>query len=247
MNEIKGRIHSFESFGTVDGPGIRFVVFLQGCPLRCLYCHNPDTWDVHTASNYEMTAAELLKEVLKYKNYIRKGGVTVTGGEPLLQAAFVKEFFQLCKKENIHTALDTSGYINSPKALEVLAYTDLVLLDIKSIDPGQHTTLTGVKLNNTLKFLDYLQEHKVDTWIRHVIVPGITDNDEQLRKLAEYLTHYSVIKKVELIPYHTMGIHKYEQLNMKYRLEGIEALSTERLENAQHIFQQYNLPLSALK
>jgi len=247
MNEIKGRIHSLESFGTVDGPGIRFVVFLQGCPLRCLYCHNPDTWDVHTVSKYEMTATELLKEVLKYKNYIRKGGVTVTGGEPLLQAVFVKEFFQLCKRENIHTALDTSGYINSPKALEVLAYTDLVLLDIKSIDPGQHTTLTGVKLNNTLKFLDYLQEHKIDTWIRHVIVPGITDNDEQLRKLAEYLTHYSVIKKVELIPYHTMGIHKYEQLNMKYRLKGIEALSSERLENAQHIFQQYNLPLSSLK
>jgi len=245
MSEIKGRIHSLESFGTVDGPGIRFVVFLQGCPLRCLYCHNPDTWEVRAGSKYEMTASELLEEVLKYKNFIRKGGITVTGGEPLMQAAFLKDFFRLCKTEGIHTALDTSGYIYSPNALEVLEYTDLVLLDIKSIDPDQYNRLTGVKLTNTLKFLDYLQEHQIDTWIRHVIVPGITDNDEQLRKLAEYLTNYSVIKKVELIPYHTMGVHKYEQLNMKYRLEGLEPLSTERLENAVHIFQHYNLPLSA--
>lgn len=244
MTEIKGRIHSLESFGTVDGPGIRFVVFLQGCPLRCLYCHNPDTWDVHTPSHYEMTPQELLHEVLKYKQYIRKGGVTVTGGEPLLQAPFLKEFFRLCREKDIHTALDTSGYIYSPKALEVLQYTDLVLLDIKSIDADRYKTLTGVKLNNTLRFLDYLEEHRIDTWIRHVIVPGITDNNEELEKLARYLTNYSVVKKVELIPYHTMGVHKYEQLNMKYKLEGVNPLSAERLENAKEIFARYNLPLS---
>lgn len=244
MSEIKGRIHSLESFGTVDGPGIRFVVFLQGCPLRCLYCHNPDTWGIQTVANYEMSASELLEEVLKYKNYIRKGGVTATGGEPLMQAAFLKEFFRLCKTEGIHTALDTSGYIYSPKALEVLTYTDLVLLDIKSIYPDQYETLTGVKLNNTLRFLDYLQIHDIDTWIRHVIVPGITDNDEQLRELAEYLTRYSVVRRVELIPYHTMGTYKYEQLGVNYKLKGLEALSPERLEHAQRIFEEYDLPLS---
>lgn len=246
MSEIKGRIHSLESFGTVDGPGIRFVVFMQGCPLRCLYCHNPDTWDIHTPANYEMTPSELLNEVLKYKTYIRRGGVTATGGGPLLQAPFLTEFFRLCREEGIHTALDTSGYIYTPKALEVLQYTDLVLLDIKAFDPDQYVSLTGVKLNNTLRFLDYLEQHKIDTWIRHVIVPGITDNDDQLESLARYLQNYSVIRKVELIPYHTMGVHKYEQLGMKYKLDGVDPLSAERLENAKEIFLRYNLPLSAL-
>lgn len=244
MTEVKGRIHSLESFGTVDGPGLRFVIFLQGCPLRCLYCHNPDTWDVHVPAPYEMTAPELLQEVLKYKNYIRQGGVTVTGGEPLLQAAFLKEFFRLCKEEGLHTVLDTSGYIYSPQALEVLTYTDLVLLDIKAIDPGQYKTLTGVKLNNTLKFLDYLEEHRIDTWIRHVIVPGLTDDDEQLEKLAHYLTPYAVVKKVELISYHTMGAHKYEQLGINYTLKDTSPLSPERLENARQIFKRHHLTLS---
>lgn len=243
MNEIKGRIHSFESFGTVDGPGIRFVVFLQGCPLRCLYCHNPDTWDIQNPSPYTMTASELLNEVLKYKNYIAKGGVTATGGEPLVQAAFLKEFFNLCKKEGIHTALDTSGYIYTPKALEVLEYTDLVLLDIKSTDPDQYRSLTGVKLDNTLKFLNYLEEHRIDTWIRHVIVPGLTDNAGQLEALARYLSNYTVIKKVELLPFHQMGSHKYEQMNLNYKLKETKPLSAEQLKSAKEIFNRYNLPV----
>lgn len=243
MNEIKGRIHSLESFGTVDGPGIRFVVFLQGCPLRCLYCHNPDTWDTQNPAPYTLTASELLNEVLKYKNYIQKGGVTATGGEPLLQAAFLKEFFQLCRQEGIHTALDTSGYIYTPKALEVLEYTDLVLLDIKAIKPEQYRSLTGVKLDNTLKFLDYLEQYRIDTWIRHVVVPGLTDNPEQLEALAHYLSPYTVIKKVELLPFHQMGIHKYEQMNLDYKLKETEPLAAEELKRAKEIFNRYNLPV----
>lgn len=155
---IKGNIHSLESFGTVDGPGIRFVIFMQGCPLRCLYCHNPDTWDSKGLAKYQMTPEELLAEVLRYKNFIAKGGVTVTGGEPLLQAEFLREFFCLCREAGIHTALDTSGYICTPKALAVLEYADLVLLDIKTIDPDLHPRLTAVKLDNTLRFLDELEK-----------------------------------------------------------------------------------------
>jgi len=243
MNEMKGRIHSLESFGTVDGPGIRFVIFMQGCPLRCLYCHNPDTWDIKNPSKYSMTASELLKEVLKYKNYIAKGGITVTGGEPLLQATFLTEFFRLCKAEGIHTALDTSGYICNSQVRELLRYTDLVLLDIKSIDSEQHRSLTGVRINNTLQFLDYLEEQGIDTWIRHVVVPGITDNDELLEKLAHYLSKYTVIQKIELLPYHILGTPKYEQMNLEYKLKGVEPLSNERLEKAKDIFRRLKLPV----
>ena len=235
---LKGKIHSLESFGTVDGPGLRFVVFLQGCPLRCLYCHNPDTWNIHNTNNIEMTPEELLTEVLKYKSFIAKGGVTATGGEPLVQAEFLKEFFRLCKKEGIHTTLDTSGCIYTPKALEVLEYTDLVLLDIKAIHPEMHKEITGLKPENTLKFLNYLEEKQTPTWIRHVIVPDYTDDDEQLRELARYLKQFSTIQKIELLPYHVMGVNKYEQLGMDYKLKETEALSKERFENAKQIFQR---------
>lgn len=240
---LQGKIHSLESFGTVDGPGIRFVVFMQGCPLRCLYCHNPDTWETAGSPKYSMTARELTEEVLRYKSFIAKGGVTVTGGEPLLQPAFVKEFFRLCRVEGIHTALDTSGCVYSTKTLEVLEYTDLVLLDIKSIDASLHRTLTGAEPANTLKFLDYLEEKKIPTWIRHVIVPGITDDDSRLDSLARFLTHYTCIEKVELLPYHIMGIYKYEELGIPYPLKEVVPLSDERLTNAKKIFGQYNLPL----
>lgn len=243
MKSVIGRIHSIESFGTVDGPGIRFIVFMQGCPLQCLYCHNPDSWDVVHPTNYQMTPDELLAEAMKYKSFIQKGGITATGGEPLLQAAFLTEFFRLCRSEGFHTALDTSGCIFSSQIEKLLEQTDLVLLDVKSIESQQYTTLTGAKLDATLRFLDYLQKIGKDTWIRHVIVPGITDNDELLNKLADYLSRYSVVKKVELLPYHIMGVNKYEQMNLEYKLRGVEPLSTERLENAKQIFRKYNLPL----
>lgn len=241
MNDIKGRIHSLESFGTVDGPGIRFVVFMQGCPLRCLYCHNPDTWDTKNPSRYTLTPAELINEVLKYKNYIAKGGVTVTGGEPLLQAEFLTKFFALCREQGIHTAVDTSGYALNDQVKEMLHYVDLVLLDIKTLQADLHKTLTGIKRDNSLLFLDYLQEQGIDTWIRHVIVPGLTDNDEYLEELASYISKYTVVKKVELLPYHVMGVNKYEQLGLEYKLKEVPALSKERLEVAKEIFIKHGL------
>ncbi len=239
-----GRIHSLESFGTVDGPGIRFVVFLQGCPLRCLYCHNPDTWDPKQTGKYLLSAEELLEEVLRYKSFIAKGGVTVTGGEPLLQPEFLFEFFSLCKEKGIHTALDTSGAIFSPRVKNVLDVVDMVLLDVKSIDAEQHKKLTGVRIENTLKSLDYLEEIKKPTWVRHVIVPGWTDDEQLLQRTADYLVSFRCIEKVELLPYHDMGARKYEQLGMEYRLKNTPPLSKERLEIARNIFRNRGLRVS---
>ncbi|MEA5062096.1 MAG: pyruvate formate-lyase-activating protein [Proteiniphilum sp.] len=232
-----GRIHSLESFGTVDGPGIRFVVFLQGCPLRCLYCHNPDTWDPKQSGKYLLSPEELLEEVLRYKSFIAKGGVTVTGGEPLMQPEFLYEFYSLCKENGLHTALDTSGAIFTEPVQKVYDIVDLVLLDVKSIDPNQHKELTGVRIDNTLQTLNYLEEKNKPTWVRHVIVPGWTDDDLLLKKTADYLVPYRCIEKVELLPYHDMGTRKYEQLGMEYRLKNTLPLSKERLENARTIFR----------
>lgn len=236
-----GRIHSLESFGTVDGPGIRFVVFLQGCPLRCLYCHNPDTWDPKQSGKYLLSPEELLEEVLRYKSFIVKGGVTVTGGEPLLQPEFLYEFYSLCKENGIHTALDTSGAIFTQAVQKVYDIVDLVLLDVKSIDPNQHKELTGVRIDNTLQTLNYLEEKNKSTWVRHVIVPGWTDDDLLLKKTADYLVPYRCIEKVELLPYHDMGTRKYEQLGMEYRLKNTLPLSKERLENVRTIFREAGL------
>lgn len=236
-----GRIHSLESFGTVDGPGIRFVVFLQGCPLRCLYCHNPDTWDPKQSGKYLLSPEELLEEVLRYKSFIAKGGVTVTGGEPLLQPEFLYEFYSLCKENGIHTALDTSGAIFTQAVQKVYDIVDLVLLDVKSIDPNQHKELTGVRIDNTLQTLNYLEEKNKSTWVRHVIVPGWTDDDLLLKKTADYLVPYRCIEKVELLPYHDMGTRKYEQLGMEYRLKNTLPLSKERLENVRTIFREAGL------
>jgi pyruvate formate lyase activating enzyme len=232
-----GKIHSYESFGTVDGPGIRFVIFAQGCPLRCQYCHNPDTWSLEDPKIL-ITPEALLQEVLKYKAYFQKrGGVTFSGGEPLMQAEFVMEFFKLCKKENIHTALDTSGNFMNEKVKELLKYTDLVLLDIKTIDPNLHIKLTGVKLENSLRFLDYLQEIKKPSWIKHVVVPTITNKEADLKALSFHLKKFSIVEKVELLPYHSIGAYKYKELNKNYALDGIPDLSKEQLEAANIIFR----------
>lgn len=233
---MKGRIHSIESFGTVDGPGIRFLAFLQGCPLRCLFCHNPDTWDKDSPVEYEWTAEELLEETLRYKSFIKSGGVTCTGGEPLMQADFVREYFTLCRERGIHTALDTSGSIFTDKARAVLDVTDLVLLDIKTLDDTMHKSYTGVERTNNQRFLDYLQEIGKPTWIRHVVVPDYTYDDDKLRALRDYLSHYSVVQKIELLPYHSMGIYKYEKLGIPYPLAGVPELSEEEKKHANSIF-----------
>ena len=228
-----GRIHSFESFGTVDGPGVRFVTFMQGCPLRCQFCHNPDTWD---CGGGKLVTAD---EVVKYRSFIKSGGVTVSGGEPLMQAEFVAEFFRLCHDEGLHTALDTSGAIITDNVLKVLDETDLVLLDIKTMDAELYPKLTGVKQNNNLAFLDILEERKIKTWVRHVVVPNLTDNDEWLRKLGEHVSHYDCVEKIEILPYHTLGTYKYEKLGEKYKLEGVPALSAQRANDIRSMMSQY--------
>ena len=236
---MTGYVHSFESFGTVDGPGIRFVVFMQGCPMRCKYCHNPDTWG---AGGKEYTAEEIVKEVLKYKNYIQKGGVTVSGGEPLLQIDFVTELFKLLKKEGIHTALDTSGITFNAKDEKtvqkhklLLKYTDLVLLDIKHIDADKHKEITGHTNENTLNFARFLSDNGTPIWIRHVLVPDLTDDDTSLLKLKEFINGLNTVQKVEVLPYHTMGEVKYEKLGIAYPLKGTQPPTKERVENARKI------------
>lgn len=232
-----GFIHSYETFGTVDGPGIRFVIFLQGCPLRCCYCHNPDTWNISNSLIKE-TPLEVFKRIEKYKKFFGKnGGVTISGGEPLLQDKFICELFKLCRKNGIHTTLDTSGYIFNNKVKEVLSYTDLVLLDIKSINPEIYKKITCVELNNTLVFADFLEKNKIDFWVRHVVIPELTDNNKDLKDLAEYLSKFKYLKKVEILPYHNLGILKYEKLGIEYPLKGTENLSKERFDNANIILQ----------
>ena len=237
---MTGRIHSFESFGTVDGPGIRYVVFLQGCPLRCQYCHNPDTW---ATGGKEYTAEEVVRQALRYKNYFgEKGGVTVTGGEPLLQIDFVTELFTLLKEKGIHTGVDTSGIafkkenaVSVEKHEKLLEVTDLFLLDIKHIDSEGHKALTGQDNANTLAFAKFLSERGKKTWIRHVLVPGITDDDEQLQKLREFVDGLSSVEKIEVLPYHTLGVVKYEKLGMEYPLKDVSAPDKERVLNAKRI------------
>ena len=232
------KIHSFESCGTVDGPGLRFVVFTQGCPLRCIYCHNPDTWHMDEAA-HEYSPTEIITEICKYKSFIKKGGVTVSGGEPLMQAREVGELFQLCKKEGLHTALDTSGVFLNDDVKNTLEYTDLVLLDVKSIDAEQHKAITGgIQLERVITFLDYLQSINKPTWIRHVVVPNHTDNDDLLKKLANKLISYSMVERVELLPYHTMATPKYSNLGLKYPLEGVKPLPKSRIEELNPMFKR---------
>jgi len=238
---VQGRIHSIETFGTVDGPGLRFVAFMQGCPMRCAFCHNPDTWNADAPVKFTLTAEELLERALRYSNYIKSGGVTLSGGEPLVQAGFVREFFALCRQNGIHTALDTSGAIFSEQARSALEFTDLVLLDIKTLDDTLHRSYTGLPRTNNALFLEYLEQRGIPTWIRHVVVPGITDLPERLDALAAYLRGFTVIQKVELLPYHTLGMYKYAELGLPYRLDGISDLTDEALSSAREHFA--GLPL----
>lgn len=213
---IVGRIHSIETCGTVDGPGIRFVIFTQGCPLRCLYCHNPDCREIHAGR--EVTVDELMDEVVKYRSYLRGGGVTVTGGEPLIQPEFVAEIFRRCRAIGLHTALDTSGYIPVEAALPVLESTDLVLLDIKSYDPEIYRKVTSVSLEPTLRFARYLATIRKPTWIRFVLVPGLTDLEANVEGLAEFVATLSNVERVEVLPFHKMGEYKWRELGLPYSL-----------------------------
>lgn len=240
---MKGKIHSFESFGTVDGPGIRYVIFLKGCPLRCKYCHNPDTWSSEGAD--ELEASDIVKQALKYKGYWGdKGGVTITGGEPLVQIDFVIELLKLFKEHNVHTAIDTSGFMFNPKNPEsikkheeLIKYTDLFLLDIKHIDSNAHKELTGVLNDNTLSFAKWLSQNGKHMWIRHVVVPGYTSDIEEFKALKEFINTLDTVDKVEVLPYHTMGKVKYDNLGIKYPLEGVETPSKDLILQAKEILK----------
>ncbi|MDO5026660.1 MAG: pyruvate formate-lyase-activating protein [Tissierellia bacterium] len=235
-----GYIHSKETFGTVDGPGIRYVLFLQGCPMRCLYCHNPDTW--LRSGGQAMSVSQVLDEYETYRPFLKDGGITLSGGEPLLQIDFVIELFKAAKKRNIHTALDTSGITfdrKDPQILDkfkqVLKYTDLFLLDIKHIDQEGHKLLTGYGNQRILDFLSFLDENKKDIWIRHVIVPGITYKKDLLIAMGYELAKYQSIKDVDILPYHSMGKAKYEQLGLDYKLKDLDDLSIEDAIKAKYI------------
>ena len=229
-----GKIHSFESFGTVDGPGVRFVVFFQGCPMRCLYCHNPDTWEISNAK-YELSAEAVLEKMTRNLPFYRGGGITATGGEPLMQIDFLTELFALAKREGIHTCLDTSGIFFSEEKKDkfdtLLANTDLVMLDIKHTDASSHRALTGQENSAPLAFLKYLNEKKISVRIRYVLVPGYTDGEGELRALGEILAGVTT-ESVEFLPYHLLGKAKYENLGIPYALDGVRAATKEDVERA---------------
>lgn len=221
-----GRIHSFESMGLVDGPGIRNVVFFQGCPLRCAFCHNPDTWNIN--GGHEISSEELIKKILRFKSYFKdNGGVTFSGGEPLMQPEFLIEAAKKCKQHHIHTTLDTSGYGNE-KIDEILKYMDLVLLDIKHVCQDDYKKLTGKSMDKFYEFINHLNNSNCRVWIRHVVVPGITDSIEHIEKLKNIIKVIHNVDKVELLPYHTLGVYKYDKLNYKYKLAGINPMDSAK-------------------
>lgn len=236
----KGYIHSLESFGSVDGPGVRFIIFTTGCAMRCQFCHNPDTWDMSKGAEY--TADDLLKRAVRYRSYWgEEGGITVSGGEPLLQIDFVTELFEKAHAMGIHTTLDTSGnpftreepYFSKFKKL--MEVTDLLLVDIKHIDDEQHKILTGQSNKNILDMIRYLSDIKKPIWIRHVLVPERSDKDEYLHKLRDFIDILDNVEKVEVLPYHTLGVYKWKELGYEYQLEGIDPPSDERVANAKRI------------
>ena len=237
---MNGRIHSIESFGTVDGPGIRLVVFMQGCPMRCIYCHNPDTWLIDSGKS--VSAEEIILEYEKYKEFLKNGGITVTGGEPLMQIEFVTEVFRLAKEKNIHTCLDTSGITftsdNTEKFDSLMKYTDLVLLDIKHINSSVHKKLTGFANENILSFARYLTEKEIPVWIRHVVVPEYTDREDDLISLGKFLSSMKNLKALDVLPYHDMGIAKYEKLGLDYPLKNVPPLSKENAVKARDTIMQ---------
>lgn len=236
MSQTLGNIHSIESCGTVDGPGIRFVVFFQGCPLRCMYCHNPDSWDFNV--NQKMSVEDILKKYDGVKEFLKNGGLTATGGEPLAQIDFLINLFKSAKEKNIHTTLDTSGITfnktNTEKIDELIKYTDLVMLDIKHIDPTQHHKLTGQTNINVLEFAKYLSNKKIPVWIRHVVVPNVTYNKTYLTKLGEFLSTLDNIQALDVLPYHDMAMAKYQNLGKEYLLKGIPPLTKEQALDARN-------------
>lgn len=227
---MNGYVHSMETFGTVDGPGIRLVIFMQGCPMRCLYCHNPDTWALNKGNL--MSVDDILKEYDKNKTFYKTGGITVSGGEPLVQIDFVTELLKKAKQKNIHTCIDTSGITFTPNSIEkfdeLMKYTDLVMLDIKHIDPSEHIKLTSQKQDNIIAFAKYLEQKNIPIWIRHVVVPGITDNEKYLYQLGRFIGQLKNVKALDVLPYHNMGVVKYKNLGIDYPLKDVEPMDKDK-------------------
>ncbi|MCL2398020.1 MAG: pyruvate formate-lyase-activating protein [Defluviitaleaceae bacterium] len=237
-NELTAYIHSVETAGMVDGPGIRYIIFFQGCSLRCKYCHNPDTWKA--VGGKEMTVAELLADVKKYRSYLRfsGGGVTITGGEPFVQAEFLIELLAALQAHGIHTALDTSGYTDSYTARKALGHTDLLLLDIKSIDPDVYRNVAGVSIDATLRTLDIARALGVPVWIRFVLVPGLTDDYAHMEQMRDYLAKYPNVEKIEVLPFHKMGEYKWADMGMRYQLTDTSVPDRESLARARKILEK---------
>ncbi|GFN33521.1 pyruvate formate-lyase-activating protein [Paenibacillus xylaniclasticus] len=236
---MKGRIHSFDTFGTVDGPGIRFVLFMQGCALQCLYCHNPDSWD--TQAGKAMDVEEVLAEIEPYLEYYHRsgGGITVTGGEPTLQAPFVASLFTECKRRwGLHTALDSNGFCEPSHAQQLLEVTDLVLLDLKQLHPQKHIALTSQPNDRMLRFAKTLDDLNIPVWIRHVLVPGWTDDAADLRMLGEFIGSLTNVNKLELLPYHRMGVYKWQQLGKDYPLEHCPVPTDREVHRARQLIEQ---------
>lgn len=245
MSGIKGIIHSLETFGLVDGPGVRYVIFLQGCRMRCQYCHNPETWKMEIENGVgigEFTADEIFKKAMRYKPYWRdNGGITISGGEPLLQIDFVTEVFRMAKEKGVHTTLDTSGnpFSSEPEFLEkfdrLLEVTDLVMLDIKEMDEEKHKKLTGHTNRNILAMGDYIADHGVEMWIRHVLVPELTDDEEGLQELRKKIDSWNTVSRVEVLPYHTLGLFKWENMGLSYPLDGVRVPTEDEVVRAKQI------------
>lgn len=240
MHEVFGNIHSIETCGTVDGPGIRFVVFLQGCPLRCKFCHNPDTWNLN--SNNKISASELFEEIKKYRSYMEfsNGGVTFSGGEPFLQPDFIEAVVKLCKPAGIHVAIDTSGFILTPTIKKILKDIDLVLLDIKHFDPSSYRAVTGVDLQPTLNFLHYLNKIQKPFWLRYVLVPNLTDDLPTIEALAKYLQDYPSLERIDILPFHKLGESKWEELGLDYTLYETPEPSEKLKAQVYTIFSEYH-------
>lgn len=231
---VKGNIDSFESMGLVDGPGVRFVVFMQGCPLRCAYCHNPETWS--DEKKIQITPEELVQKILRYRTYFGEdGGVTFSGGEPLHQPEFLLEALKECKEYNIHTCLDTSGA--GEEYDEILDYCDLVILDVKELDEEKYKKLTGKSMDWFKKFLALCQKKEKKLWLRQVIVPGYNDTEENVLKLKEFASHLKNVEKIELLPYHSMAKEKYKKLGIKYRLENVLDMNKERCKELEKMLK----------
>lgn len=230
---ITGKIRQIETMGLVDGPGLRVVVFMQGCPLRCLFCHNPEMWS--SDGGFEVTPDELVRKIMKYKNYFgTDGGVTFSGGEPLHQSEFLKECLKLCHTVNIHTCLDTSGVGNGESYEDILKYTDLVLYDIKAVKREEYQHMTGLDVDKSLEFLSLCEKLNKKLWIRCVIVPGINDTDEYVEELHQMLMNVKNVERIEFLPYHTMGITKYDDLGISYRLKDVPPMDVDKCKQMEH-------------